>query len=136
MLENLRQAHPIQSLKAVVSRQDILDCQRAVRGIHVGSPVRDYILNIVHATRTHDDVALGGSPRASIALYGGAQAVAAIRGHDFVSPDDVKRVAEPILGHRILIRPESRLRKVSAVDIVQEILQETAVPTLDSQSGA
>jgi len=136
MLENLRQAHPIQSLKAVVSRQDILDCQRAVRGIHVGSPVRDYILNIVHATRTHDDVALGGSPRASIALYRGAQAVAAIRGHDFVSPDDVKRVAEPILGHRILIRPESRLRKVSAVDIVQEILQETAVPTLDSQSGA
>ena len=134
ILENQRQAHPIQDLKPVVSRQDVLECQRAVREVHVGPQVRDYILNIVHATRTHDDVALGGSPRASIALYRASQAVAAIRGHDFVSPDDVKRVVEPILCHRLLIRPESRLRKISANDVVQDLLNELPVPTLKTRT--
>jgi MoxR-like ATPase len=103
--------------------------------VHVDPRVRDYILDIVHATRDHDDVALGGSPRASIALYRGAQALAGIRGHDFVMPDDVKRVAPVILGHRLIIRPESRLRKVTATKVVEGILSEVSVPTPAAEAG-
>jgi MoxR-like ATPase len=84
----------------------------------------------VHSSREHDDVALGGSPRASIALYRAAQGLAGIRGHDFVTPDDVKRVAAPVLAHRLLVRPESRLRKVTPTAVVERILTETEVPVL------
>ena len=130
MLERLRQDHPNDSLDPVVTAKDVVACQRAVREVHVDKKIRDYILEIVHASRSHDDVALGGSPRASIALFKASQAVAAIRGHDFVTPDDVKRIAPAVLVHRLIVRPESRLRKVTAADIVDEILSEVAVPTL------
>ncbi len=124
MLDMLRQEHPIETLGAVVSAADVLAAQQAVRDVFVDPKIRDYIVEIVRATREHDDVALGGSPRASIALCRGAQALAAIRGHDFVLPDDVKRLAPAILGHRLIVRPESRLRKVRSVDVVQEVVAE------------
>lgn len=130
MLERLRLDHPIQRVEPVVSADDILACQRAVRDVHVDPKVRDYILEIVHATRGHHDLSLGGSPRASIALFRAAQAVAAIRDHDFVTPDDVKRIAPAVMSHRLIVRPESRLRKTTAADIVEEILDEVAVPTV------
>jgi MoxR-like ATPase len=136
MLDMLRQEHPIETLGAVVSAADVLAAQQAVRDVFVDPKIRDYIVEIVRATREHDDVALGGSPRASIALCRGAQALAAIRGHDFVLPDDVKRLAPAILGHRLIVRPESRLRKVRSVDVVQEVLAETSVPTLSSGQSA
>ncbi len=132
LLDMLRQEHPIESLGAVVSAADVLAAQQAVRDVFVDPKIRDYIVEIVRATREHDDIALGGSPRASIALCRAAQALAAIRGHDFVLPDDVKRLAPAILGHRLIVRPESRLRKVRSVDVVQEVLAETSVPTLSS----
>lgn len=128
MLERLRMSHPIDAVKPVVSAKDVVACQRAVRDVHVETKVRDYILQVVHATRDHDDIALGGSPRASIALYRAGQALAGIRGNDFVTPDDIKRVAPAILSHRIIIRPESRLRKVTAPAVVEEILKEVSVP--------
>ncbi|MFN0054705.1 MAG: AAA family ATPase [Planctomycetales bacterium] len=128
MLELLRLQHPIDRLEAVVSAQEIMNCQQAVREVYVDPKVRDYIVEIVRATREHDDIALGGSPRASMALYRAAQAVAAIRGHDFVLPDDVKRMAPSILGHRLIVRPESRLRKITPAAVVAEILTETSVP--------
>ncbi len=136
MLDMLRQEHPIERLEAVVSAADVLAAQQAVRDVFVDPKIRDYIVEIVRATREHDDIALGGSPRASIALCRAAQALAAIRGHDFVLPDDVKRLAPAILGHRLIVRPESRLRKIRSVDVVQEVVAETSVPTLSSGQSA
>jgi MoxR-like ATPase len=136
MLELLRREHPIDSLGAVVSAEDIIGCQHAVREVYVDPKVRDYIVEIVRNTRQHDDIALGGSPRASMALFRASQALAAIRGHDFVLPDDVKRMAPPVLCHRLIVRPESRLRKVSAANVVNEILTETSVPTLATGQSA
>jgi MoxR-like ATPase len=130
MLDLLRTEHPIDRLESVVSAAEIVACQKAIREIHVDPKVRDYILQIIQATRKHDDVALGGSPRASMGLFRASQALAAIRGHDFVLPDDVKRMAPPVLNHRLIIRPESRLRKITAAAVVQEILGEVSVPTL------
>jgi MoxR-like ATPase len=133
MLELLRGGHPIDRLSAVVSPQEVLACQAEVREIHVAPRVRDYIVEIVRATREHNDVALGGSPRASMALYRGAQALASIRGNEFVLPDDVKRMAQPVLAHRLILKPESRLRKVTAAQVVQEVLDEISVPTVSAR---
>ena len=130
MLERLRDDHPIETLTPVVDADEVIACQRAIRGMHLDQKVREYILDLVHATREHEDLALGGSPRASIALFRAAQAMAAIRGSDFVSPDDVKRMANPVLAHRIIVKPESRLRKVTSETVVAEILDEIAVPTV------
>ena len=90
--------------------------------------VRQYLTQIVHNTRAHDDLSLGGSPRASIALFRTSQAIAAIYGRNFVQPDDVKRVAGPVLMHRLILEPESRLRKVTAQELVEEIVGEVPVP--------
>jgi MoxR-like ATPase len=132
MLERLRSSHPIDTLKPVVSAEEVIACQKAVREVHVDQKVRDYILDIVHATRDHQDILLGGSPRASIALYRASQALAGIRGHDFITPDDVKRVAPPILSHRMILRPESRLRKITPAAVVEQILTVVAVPTMQN----
>ncbi len=136
MLEMMRLEHPIDRLEAVVSVAEIVACQKSVREVYVDSKVRDYIVEIVRASRTHDDIALGGSPRASMALYRASQALAAVRGHDFVLPDDVKRMAPAVLCHRLIIRPESRLRKVTAASVVTEILTETSVPLVNSGQSA
>jgi len=130
MLDRLRQAHPIDALSPVVSAKEVRACQLAIRDVFVDAKVREYILEIVRASREHHDVSLGGSPRASIALYRSSQALAAIRGHEFVLPDDVKRMVSPVLAHRLIIRPESRLRKVTAAEIVEEILDDISVPVM------
>lgn len=131
MLKRLQHAHPIDELSAVASAQDILNAQQAIREVHVEDTVAEYITQIVHATREHDDVLLGGSPRASLALFRTAQALAAIAGRDYVLPDDVKRMAQAVLAHRVIVRPESRLRKVTSQGVVQEVLQEVSVPVLE-----
>lgn len=136
MLERLRQAHPIDSLASVVSAEEVVACQRAVRAVHVEPKIRDYIVDVVRATREHDDVSLGGSPRASTGLLRASQALAAIRGHDFVLPDDVKRLASAVLSHRLILRPESRLRKVTSGAVVEEILDHVPVPVLASGAGS
>ena len=132
MMERIRLGHPIDSLEAVVTAEEVIACQQAVREVHVDPKVRDYILRIVRATREHEAVRLGGSPRASIALFHAAQALAAIHGDDYVLPDYVKQIALPVLAHRLIVRPESRLRKVKAADVVEEILRKVEVPTLSS----
>jgi len=136
MLELLRHEHPIEKLEAVVSAEDVIACQQAVREVYVDPKVRDYVVELVRNTREHDDIALGGSPRASIALCRASQALAAIRGHDFVLPDDVKRMAAPVLCHRLILHPESRLRKVTSANVVNEVLAETSIPTLASGQSA
>jgi MoxR-like ATPase len=130
LLDRLQHAHPIDSLQPVTSADEVLACQLAVRSVHVDPKIRDYVLDIVHASREHDDVALGGSPRASISLFRAAQAMAAVRGRDFVLPDDVKRMVKPVLVHRLIVRPESRLRRVTGAQIVDEIVSEASVPVM------
>lgn len=130
MLERMQHGHPIDDLAPVAKAEDILSAQSAIRDIHVDDKIRNYILQIVHSSRDHEDVLLGASPRASIALFRTSQAVAAIGGRDFVLPDDVKRMAHPVLAHRIILKPESRLRKRTSSLIVQDIVADTAVPVL------
>ncbi|HZY90005.1 MAG TPA: MoxR family ATPase, partial [Gemmataceae bacterium] len=114
MLQRLQHGHPIDDLQPVATAAEVIAAQDAVRAVHLDDKVRRYILEIVQGTRTHDDVQLGGSPRASIALFRTAQAHAAVHGRNFVQPDDVKRMVQPVLAHRMILRPESRLRKVTA----------------------
>ncbi len=130
MLDMLQRRHPIEDLQPVATADDLRQVQQAVRQVHVDLKVRRYLAEIVHATRKCDDLALGASPRASIALFRCAQALAAISGRDFVLPDDVKRVAGPVLTHRLILKPESRLRKVRVADLVEQLIEQVPVPML------
>lgn len=136
MLEMLKDQHPLTKLQAVVTVEQLLACQRAVRTVYVDEKIRMYITQIVHATRQHEDLNLGGSPRASIALYRALQAVAAIRGRNYVEPDDVKNILTAVLEHRLLLRPESRLRDAVVSEILVEIMDEISVPVLDARTAA
>jgi MoxR-like ATPase len=131
MLQLLETSHPIDSLQAVVSIEELLEAQQAVRKVYVDPKVRMYLLQIIHETRSHAELALGAGPRSSIALFRAAQAMAAIRGRAFVQPDDVKKILQPVLSHRLILRPEARLRKRTSQAILEDILSEIAVPTLE-----
>ncbi|MFO0824853.1 MAG: MoxR family ATPase [Gemmataceae bacterium] len=136
MLTRLQKGHPIDDLKTVVSAEEVLACQQAIRSIHVDEKVTRYILEIVHASRDHEDILLGGSPRASIALFRTAQALAALSGRDFALPDDVKKMAQPVLAHRLILKPESRLRKRTARLVVKDLVGDARVPITDKQKAA
>lgn len=130
MIDRLRTGHPIDSLAAVVTADEIVACQQAVRDVQADPKVRDYILQIVRGTREHDAVRLGGSPRATLALFRAAQAMAAIQGDDFILPDYVKQIAPAVMSHRLILKPESRLRKVTAAGVIEEVLRHVPVPLL------
>jgi MoxR-like ATPase len=136
MLDMLKREHPLDKLQPAISAEELVMCQRAVRTVHVDPKVRNYITQIVHASRQHHDVRMGGSPRASIALYRAAQAVAAIRGRNYVEPDDVKHIVPSVLTHRMILRPEARLQNVSAEELVVDILDETPVPLIEARATA
>ena len=125
ILLNLQREHPIAMVERVVDGSHLLDLQRLVWEVHVDDTVRDYIVRLVHATRTQGDLALGASPRGSLALFKSAQALAALLDRDFVLPDDVKRLARPALAHRLIVRPESALRGYTAERVLGDILQAT-----------
>jgi MoxR-like ATPase len=133
MLERLEHGHPIDAIKPVATAEELIAAQEAIRSVHVDPKIRQYLLQIVHDTREHADLALGGSPRATIALFRCAQAMAAIRGRQYVQPDDVKRIVPAVMNHRLIVRPESRLRKRTAEQILEEIVSEIAVPTIAAQ---
>lgn len=132
MLEMLQHTHPVDRLEAVANADDLIAAQREIRKVHVDPRVRQYFLQIIDQTRRHDDLALGGSPRATIALFRCGQAMAAIRGRGFVTPDDIKRVLAPVMNHRLILRPESRLRKITTDGVLQEIVSLIAVPTIEA----
>lgn len=127
MLLNLGREHPIDSLGPVVDGHRLTELTRLVWDVHVDETVRDFIVRLTTATRQHADLLLGASPRGSHALYRGSQAYAAVQGRDYVLPDDVKRLARPVLGHRCLVHPESALRGVSADNILRDILEQTTL---------
>lgn len=119
---------PLVDLQPVVSAEDVLAMQQAVRDIHVNEDVRAYILNVVRATREHESAELGVSPRGTLALYRASQALAAIRDREFVIPSDVQHLCPPLLTHRIQISPQTRLRGRTPEQIVAEIAENVPVP--------
>lgn len=133
MLQNNQLQHPIETLEAVTNSSEVLECQAAVRNIKVHPKVAGYIVDIVEASRNHDDIQLGASPRASLALFRCAQSYAGIHGYDFVTPDDVKYLAPFIMMHRLLLKPETRLRKRSAKDIMRDIINSISVPQIRTE---
>jgi MoxR-like ATPase len=136
MLEMLKREHPLEKLQPVITADDLVACQRAVRTVHVDAKVRNYITQIVHATRQHHDIRMGGSPRASIALFRSAQAVAAVRGRNYVEPDDVKHILPAVLTHRLILRPEARLQNVRVEELLTDILDSTPVPLMEERGAS
>ncbi len=128
IIDRQQMGHPIDSLEPVVNAADVLSLQSAIRDVYVDDLVKRYIVSLVESTRTHADISLGASPRASLALFRGGQAFALIDGRDFVLPDDIKSLAEPILGHRMIISAAARMRGAASEEIVGEILDRTAIP--------
>lgn len=122
-----RLGHPIESISPCTTPEEFIELQQIVREVYVEASVREYIVRLVHATRTHADVALGASPRASLALFRGGQANAALDGRDYVVPDDVKALAVPVISHRLMLRPESQLRGMTAEGLVQDLLETVPV---------
>lgn len=135
MLKRLQLRHPIETLEPVVTAAEVVDCQKLVRRVHVDDKVSRYIVQLVHATRNHQDLYMGGSPRASIALFRCGQAFAAIQGFDFVTPDDIKQIVPHVLGHRLILRPESRLRKKTVAGAIAEILNAVPVPPMPAMEN-
>ncbi|NDJ59756.1 MAG: MoxR family ATPase [Chloroflexi bacterium] len=125
--------HPIQSTYQVVTVQELVSAQSAVREVYVAEEVKRYIIELVMATRRHGDVYLGSSPRGSLALFRTAQARAAMAGRDYVIPDDVKALAEVTLAHRVIIGPAARIKDISSRSILQDILASTPVPGASAQ---
>ena len=123
LLANLRREHPITHLGKVVEGQRLLDFQRLVWEIHLDETLQDYIVRLVTATRSHPDLALGASPRASLALFKTSQALAALRGRDHVLPEDIKALALPTLAHRLILKPESELRGRTARLVLEDLLK-------------
>lgn len=136
MLSLLERKHPIDDLPAVASPEDIIASQRAVREVYVDEKVRRYIIELVQTTREHEDLALGGSPRATIALFRTGQAMAAVLGRSYVLPDDVKRLLFPVLNHRLILRPESRLRKMTVQQVLEEVTDAVRVPVVEGPASA
>jgi MoxR-like ATPase len=131
ILSRFKQTDPLDELEPVITSDELLKMQKACREVHVAADVEDYIIRIIHATRDSEDVQLGASPRALLALYNACQALAALRGRSFVTPDDVKYLAAPVLVHRIIPKSESRLRGYRAEQAVREIVDSVFVPVED-----
>ncbi len=128
MMDRQQHGHPIGSLEQVTNAGEIIALQRAVQDIYVDPLVKQYIVMLVDATRRHEATYLGGSPRGSLALFRAGQALAMLSGRDFVIPDDVKALARPVLGHRVIVSPASRIKGVTAERIVEECLARVPVP--------
>lgn len=128
ILLRFERSNPLEQLSAVTLASEILDIGRQAQEIYVEPSVRRYILEIIGRTRTSPSITLGGSPRASLALYRASQALALIRGRDFVLPDDVKRLAVPVLAHRLILSTEAYLHSTSKEKLIDDILSSLPVP--------
>lgn len=127
MLNNLGHRHPIETLETVVDGQILPQLAEQIWQITVADSIRDYIVGLVQATRTHGDLALGASPRGSLALYRGIQARAALQGRAYTLPDDVQALAPLALPHRCIVRPDAALRGRTAAQIIAELLEEVTL---------
>jgi MoxR-like ATPase len=128
MLDSQQFKHPLNDLQQIVSVEELIGAQKAVRNVYVNDDMKRYIVDLVTATRNQPDIYLGASPRGALALYRSAQARAAVAGREHVIPDDVKALAEPALAHRVIVGPTARIRDVTARSIIQNLLNVVPVP--------
>ncbi|MBP6965060.1 MAG: MoxR family ATPase [Armatimonadetes bacterium] len=119
---------PLSNMRQVLSAEEVLTLQSAVKDVFLETSLRDYIVAVVAATRNHPSIALGASPRGSINLSQLSRSLALISGREYVLPDDVKTLSGPVLAHRIILKPEARMRKIVPEDVVAEILSTVPVP--------
>jgi len=124
-----RQVHsPLEELQPVLAPERLLELQEAVRRVYVSPAVRRYIVDVVTATRHHPEIALGASPRGSLALMVGSQALAVLNGRHYVMPDDVQRMAIPVLAHRLILRADMQGILPRGEQVIQQILKQVPVP--------
>jgi MoxR-like ATPase len=136
MLKSQEDHHPILDLQQVVTSQELMAAQHAVKRVYMDEQIKSYIVLLSQATREHPDVYLGASPRGSLALFHTARALAAIRKRDYVLPDDVKALAIPTLAHRIIVSPSARIKNISSDVILREILETIPVPGTRAQPSS
>jgi MoxR-like ATPase len=130
MLTRFKQQNPLGFLQPVAGTEDILAIQEQVRTVHVDHSLQDYIVEIVNHTRKHPDVSLGSSPRGSLSLYRASQAFAFYNGRNYVNPDDIQRMAIPVLSHRMILKQEARLKRISSEDIIKSVTGRVSVPVV------
>jgi MoxR-like ATPase len=128
ILNRQQHSHPLDALGQVIDVEHLLEAQSAVKRVHVDNLIKEYIVDLVEASRQHDDIYLGASPRGSIGLYNASRSWAALQGRDFVIPDDVKDLAEPTLAHRMIVSPAARMKGVDSRSVVRELLNVIPVP--------
>jgi MoxR-like ATPase len=128
ILEAQQYVHPIETIEQVVDRAELLEMQERIKDVFVHDAIKEYIVALVGATRSHADVYLGSSPRGALALYKTCQARSAVLGRDYVIPDDVKALAETTLAHRLIVNPAARIREVDPRTVVKEVLQTVEAP--------
>ena len=128
VIERQEQVHPIEKLEAVASPQDVVRLQAAARDVYVDGLVREYIVSLAEGSRNHPDVALGASPRASLGMFRMARAYALVQARDYVIPDDVQALAYGVMGHRIILSPAARMRRLQPREVVDRLLESVPIP--------
>ena len=128
VIERQEQTHPIEDLGPVASPEDVVRLQAAAREIYVDGTVREYIVGLAEATRSHDDVALGASPRASLGMFRMARAYALVQNRDYVVPDDIQSLAYGVIGHRIILSPAARMRRMQPREVIDRLLDSVPIP--------
>ena len=128
VIEQQIEGHPIDVLGAAVDAKDVMVLQDAVQRVYVDQLVKQYVVSLTDATRKHETIHLGASPRGSLGLFRAAQAYALLDGRDYVLPDDVKCLAVPVLAHRVILNPTARMRSVSGESIIENVLERVPVP--------
>ena len=128
ILSRFEKENPLDSLTSVMDAKELLELQKRCRQVYVEGSVRNYAIAITRATRSHDSIRLGASPRASLGLHLASQALAAIRGRNYIVPDDIKHLAVPALAHRLITKTEARLRGRSSEAVVNDIVSNLPVP--------
>jgi MoxR-like ATPase len=128
MLQTHGSTSSFNDLKAVVHAEDIVRMSSIARQVHVADVLRGYLIDVAEATRSHPDILLGASPRATLFLQRASRAIAAAAGRDYASPDDVKVIISPVLNHRLIVRPEAQMRGVTVGDVLEEVVASVPVP--------
>jgi MoxR-like ATPase len=128
ILERFQETDPFPLLEPVATPEDIIKLQKIRRSIRVSQPIREYIADIVHATRDDEAIQFGGSPRASLGLMRAGQALAALRGRNYVLPDDIKYLAHPVLTHRLILTENERLKGKNTNHFIERLIKRVAVP--------
>jgi MoxR-like ATPase len=135
ILDAQQYVHPIEKISQVISAGELLQAQEEIKDTHVAPLVKEYIIDLVNATRKHPDVYLGASPRGSLALFKTAQARAVLDGRDYATPDDIKALAQTTLAHRMIIGPAARIKDVDQRAVVEELLRSVPVPGARVRAG-